>query len=276
MKQPSKVLEEPILSRDEVEALEYDTRRKYSGETAVGYSADTVSRRLVASSGDFFNRLLEIRLNLAGEHARGARVLDLGCATGTHLMELGPVLRSGVGIDFSFPLVKRACENHSVPGQERLCFLEGNARSLPFRDASFDFVYSFSSLYYMPNVNDVVREIARVLVSGGRCLLEMGNSRSLNAVVADAYPELARSFHLTVSRMKLILREAGLGIVSHRSFQILPYWGERPDWLAPALWGGWRKLFEKQIEGRMLDEWVCSLPGLRSFAFRHLFVCKKA
>ena len=31
----------------------------------------------------------------------------------------------------------------------------------------------------------------------------------------------------------------------------------------------------RRVGGRMLDEWVAGLPGVRSLAFRHLFVCRK-
>jgi len=270
-----KNLEKPFLSRDEIDGFELETRRKYSGETAIGYSADTVSKRPVAGSCDYFNRLLEIRLNLAREHARGARVLDVGCATGAHLFELAPVLQSGVGIDFSFPLIKRALENRTSEGHERVEFVEGNARTLPFRGGTFDFVFSFSALYYMPNVEEVVWEIARVLTTGGHCLVEMGNSCSLNAMVADAYPELARSFHLTVSRMKLVLLRAGLKIIGHRAFQILPFWGERPRSLEFLLKPFWKRWLEKRVGGRMIDEWVSGLPLVQNAAFRHIFDCIK-
>ncbi len=35
------------------------------------------------------------------------------------------------------------------------------------------------------------------------------------------------------------------------------------------------RLMSKRIRDKMLDEWVSSLPGLRSIAFRHLLVCRK-
>ncbi len=267
-------MEEPILGHDEVVSCEWETRRKYSGETGIGYSADTVSRRPIAGSDDYFDRLLEIRLALARELARDANVLDVGCATGIHLFDLAPGFKRAIGLDFSFPLVKRALETRTQMAAN-VDFVEGNARCMPFCDGSFDFIYSFSSLYYMPNVGEVIREICRVLAPGGRCLIELGNSRSLNAIVTDAYPELARSFHIPVSQMNKALSDAGLKAVAHRAFQILPYWGERPRrldfWLHPA----WKRRFEKCLAGRMIDEWICSFPWFRNFAFRHVFVCVK-
>jgi len=267
-------LEEPILSREQVDALENETRRKYSGETAIGYNSQAISRRPAPGSCDYFDLLLQARMDLLRGLAAGGRVLDVGCATGEHLLELGSSISSGVGIDFSYPLVKRAVESRGAGGS-RVEFVQGNARCLPFRGGCFELVYSFSSLYYMPNVGEILREIARVLAPGGRCLIEMGNAGSLGAVVADAYPELARSFHIGVGRMKKNLRDSGLRIASHRAFQILPYWGDRPQrvefWLRPF----WKRWLERRMAGRMIDEWICGLPLVGNFAFRHLFVCVK-
>ena len=268
-------MEDPILSPDEVASCETETRRKYSGETAIGYSADSVSRQPAKDSGDYFDCLLRIRMDFAGEFARGKRVLDVGCANGAHLLALAGMVRHGIGVDFSRPLIRRAREERNRAGAERVDFVVGNARSMPFRDGCFDFAYSFSSLYYMPNVEEVIREIARVLAPGGSCLVEMGNSRSLNALVADAYPELARSFHLEVSQMKKILRDAGFDIFFHEACQILPYWGDRPRriefWLRPF----WKRWFQRRLGRKMIDERVSNFPLVRNFAFRHLFLCNK-
>jgi ubiquinone/menaquinone biosynthesis C-methylase UbiE len=267
-------LEKPILSSDEVASFEQQTRRKYSGETSVDYTADSISRQ-PKDSHDYFDQLLRIRLGLAQDLAKGRRVLDVGCATGVHLLGLAPMIRQGVGIDFSGPLIRRALEEKEKAGAERIDFVEGNARQLPFLSGSFNVVYSFSSLYYMPNVEEVIAEIARVLSPGGHCLIEFGNSRSLNSVVTDAYPELARSFHITVRRMKEILRECGLEIFLHKPCQILPYWGERPDRIKFFLKPSWKRWFEKRVGSETIDERVSAWPVLRNYAFRHFFLCSK-
>lgn len=253
------------------------SERNPFGDAAIEeYSPDRISRTPRQGSRAYFDALLSLKLDAVRECPVRDRVLDLCCANGEHLLNLADGIGTGVGLDFSVPYLERAQSEKRARSARSVHFAGGDARALPFRSGSFDVVYSFSSLYCVPEVGQVLREIARVLSRSGRCVIELGNSGSLNAVVSKAYPELARTYYIGVSRMKSELREAGLVTVSHRSFQILPYWGERPEWLAPALWDGWRKLFEKQIEGRMLDEWVCSMPGLRCLAFRHLFVCTKA
>lgn len=262
------------MSRPEdVASIERDTREKYSGAS---YSPDSICRIVPQNPADFFDILLNYRLALVRECGRDAVVLDLCCATGEHLMDVVSAMKRGVGLDFSAPFVERARETKEARGIANVEFVEGNARQLPFEDGSFDLVYCFSSLYHIPRVDEVIAEIARVLRPSGVCILEMGNRWSLNTLVCNASPELATPCHHSVPEMRRMIRSAGLVVRRHRAFQILPYWGTRPRWLGLFLRGFWKRMLQRRVCGRMLDEWISNLPGLRSLAFRQFFVCGKA
>jgi ubiquinone/menaquinone biosynthesis C-methylase UbiE len=45
----------------------------------------------------------------------------------------------------------------------------GDAENLPYKDDSFDFVYSFGVVHHSPDTRKIVSEIHRILVPGGRC-----------------------------------------------------------------------------------------------------------
>lgn len=257
---------------EDVASIERDTREKYSGAS---YSADSICRGVAGNPTEYFDILLNYRLSLVREHAGNAVVLDLCCATGEHLMEMAPVVKRGVGLDFSAPFVERARKTKEARGIVNVEFVEGNARHLPFEDRSFDLVYCFSSLYHIPKVDEVIAEIARVLRPSGVCILEMGNRWSLNTLVCNASPELATPCHHSVPEMRRMIRNAGLVIRRQRAFQILPYWGTRPRWLGLFLRGFWKRMLQSRACGRMLDEWISNLPGLRSLAFRQFFVCQQ-
>ncbi len=81
----------------------------------------------------------------------------------------------------------------------------------------------------------VFRELARTLKPGARAVLDLGNARSLNAYSVRHYPDLAKQYFHTARRAAPHDREAGLVIVEHRAFQILPLWADRPGWLRPLL-----------------------------------------
>lgn len=138
-----------------------------------------------------------------------------------------------------------------------------------------DMLFSFSSLYAIPEVEKVFANIARVLKPGARCVFDLGNSRSLNQVAIRSYPDIPPTSTIPVSRMKQGLADAGLKVLEHRCFQILPLWADKPGWMSPLLHPGWKKIMKVYIGGKLLDERISSLPLLRNFAFRHLFVCEK-
>jgi hypothetical protein len=76
--------------------------------------------------------------------------------------------------------------------------------------------------------------------------------------------------------MQKTIRVSGLRIIEHRAFQLLPLWdAHRPNWLKPLLLPVWSKLMRIQIGGKILDEWTSSLPFIKYFAFRHIFICEK-
>ena len=94
------------------------------------------------------------------------RVLDLGCGAGQSLIGLAlPPDVVGVGLDRdSDALALGATWTNDVR------FVCGSGESLPFDDASFDFVFSRVALPYM-HVPTALREVHRVLAPGGRMWL---------------------------------------------------------------------------------------------------------
>jgi len=112
------------------------------------------------------------------ERGIAGRVLDLACGFGRHsvaLLEAGVDVR---GIDLSADLLMDA------PGSLAGRLARADIRHLPFRDASFDAVVNlFSSFGYFAEEDDgvVLDEIARVLVPGGRAVLDLMNPDRIRA-----------------------------------------------------------------------------------------------
>lgn len=96
-----------------------------------------------------------------------AVVLDAGCGTGSmtrHIAEL-PGLREVVGLDPSPVLLARARTNYA--GEPRMRFEQGDARNMPFADASFDAVVFHTVLCHVPGCEEAVADARRVLKPGG-------------------------------------------------------------------------------------------------------------
>jgi SAM-dependent methyltransferase len=261
----------PVRAREAGPGHDLDaaSKAKFGGEV---YSPQTISIAAGDRRGDYPSRMMEIKLRLIRECCPGPRLLDVCCSTGQQLIELMGERRVAAGVDFSMQYLQHARDAAGATAVRLAC---GNARALPFRTGSIDAAYSISSLYVIPNVGEVIDEMARVLRPGGRCLLDLGNVHSLNNIVSRAYPEFATPYHVSVRDMLTMIEAAQLRVVVHRSFQLLPMWGDRPatiKWLmAPWL----IKLLSRRLGGRMLDEWISSVPGLSRLAFRHVFVCEK-
>lgn len=99
----------------------------------------------------------------------GMRVLDV--ATGTGLVALAAAEMVGpdgtvVGVDLSPEMLAQARQK-LLPGMINISFQEGDAQHLQFSDQSFDVVLCASSLFFVPDMLQAVREWRRVLAPGG-------------------------------------------------------------------------------------------------------------
>lgn len=102
----------------------------------------------------------------------GARTLDVGCGTGYGTQMLSSRYQVCDGIDLSGEAVSYAAANHPGPR-----YHVGRADSLPFADASFDAVTCFEVIEHVPNPDEVLAEIRRVLVCDGGLFISTPNAR---------------------------------------------------------------------------------------------------
>jgi SAM-dependent methyltransferase len=99
--------------------------------------------------------------------AAARRVLDIGCGAGQTLLACAAENRTSVGVDFDFDAL-RLGGSLQLPAS----LAQATGEQLPFRSASFDFVFSRVALPYM-KIPTALAEIARVLQPGGRVWLTL-------------------------------------------------------------------------------------------------------
>jgi len=240
----------------------------------------TPSSLALKPTSRYQRHMVALRLGLIEQYGAGRDVLDLCCGTGAYLLPMLDRVRSAVAVDFSRTMLDALRAAVPATAVTRPVIVQADARQLPMADASVDAVFSFASLYYVPEVWRAIAEVARVLRPGGHAALELGARASLNTVVNRvnhrdkgwAVPE-----HIPVSEMERAVAIAGLTVVAWRSFQLLPMYGapRRLWWMYPILSGWWQAPLSVEAGGRMLDERISSLPGLRHVAFRHLVIARK-
>ncbi|MBT2661020.1 demethylmenaquinone methyltransferase [Bacillus sp. ISL-45] len=101
---------------------------------------------------------------------KGAKALDVCCGTADWTIALAEAAgKDGevVGLDFSKNMLKIGEEKLQARNLDQATLIHGNAMELPFEDNSFDYVTIGFGLRNVPDYNQVLREIYRVLKPGG-------------------------------------------------------------------------------------------------------------
>ncbi len=131
---------------------------------------------------DFLNHFLSINIDKSWRRLVGKKlkdildrkesvVLDVACGTGDLAVELQTNAAAKIiGTDFCRPMLEIAAqkngrENVSIP------YIEADALSLPFADASFDAVTIAFGLRNLANWEDGLRELLRILKRDGKLVV---------------------------------------------------------------------------------------------------------
>jgi demethylmenaquinone methyltransferase/2-methoxy-6-polyprenyl-1,4-benzoquinol methylase len=136
----------------------------------------------IAGPYDLMNRLMTAGLDqrwraLAATEAGvgpGAHVLDACCGTGDLALALaqkvGPNGRV-TGLDFSEKMLEKARDKPLPEGAAGIEWVRGDATTMPFADGSFAAATVGFGIRNLPDVDAGLRELARVVRSGGRIVV---------------------------------------------------------------------------------------------------------
>jgi SAM-dependent methyltransferase len=137
------------------------------------------------------------------------------------------------GIDISEPIVIQARSAFDNRPGARGCLqgAVGDVRSLPFRDATFDAIYSMGTIEHFDETERAVEEMARVLKPGGRAIVGVPNRydpflRPLLVTILQTAGLYGYGFEKSYSRRALrqLLENAGLEVVAETAILFIPGW----------------------------------------------------
>lgn len=128
--------------------------------------------------GDLVERLRLFVQTVSLGKAVPADILDLGCGTGVLARALARKGYRVTASDISVGMLTQAAAEGPVD-QISWIELQANWERLPFEDASFDCVVASSVLEYVEDPILVLREVARVLRSGGLMAFTVPDPASL-------------------------------------------------------------------------------------------------
>ena len=187
--------------------------------------------------------------------ASGGTVLDVGCGTGASALPaaeaVGP---SGlvIGVDLSARLLDRARAKARARGLSNVDFRQADMTSLAYPDGEFDAVVSVFSVFFVPDMEGLVRELWRMVKPGGKLAVTTWGPRIFEpaysrwqAALEWERPDLYSGFNpwdriTDVGSVQRLLRDGGVAnadVVAEESVQPLR---SAEDWWVIALGSGLR------------------------------------
>jgi ubiquinone/menaquinone biosynthesis C-methylase UbiE len=111
----------------------------------------------------------------------GLSILELGCGPASTLVpfatRLAPARLCGIDIDDDLLTIAAA---RLATAEAEAELHNGDARALPFDDASFDVVFDFGTCFHIARPQAALAESARVLVDGGLFVTETKFNQALS------------------------------------------------------------------------------------------------
>lgn len=200
---------------------------------------------------------------LAGVDLESKSVLNIGCAEPIDELQFIEKVDCWFALDNNEKVLKAA---EAVTGRRlhpdlfaKLRFVSGDATGLPFADATFDIVTSFSAIEHIPDRKKrkmSIKEMARVVKKGGYVIVTVPNRWnaawhlwSLRAM-REGRTDFGYCYNYSPLELRREMVEAGLKVIKfssdyRRTYGLVPfvpidgvlerffvYFGERMGWLA--------------------------------------------
>ena len=144
--------------------------------------------QLDRGASDESERTFRAKTGWTPEDVQGKLVLDAGCGMGRFADVVSRWGGRVVAIDLS-RAVEAAAEN--LAGRDGASVCRADLMRLPFRDASFDLIYSLGVLHHTPDCEGALRGLVRYLKPGGRLAVWLyADDGGLWAKRSDAYRRL--------------------------------------------------------------------------------------
>ena len=211
---------------------------------------------------------------LARHVLAGDDVLDVGCANGIHLADVAPRAGAAAGLDPSERMLEECGRLLAERGIDNVELRAGTAEELPYEASSFDSVYSYSTLFLVPDGRRAIAEVARILRPGGRAVLDVAGRWNLSQRHWTRWWTEQGHTGFTVFRRRELLElldDLGLRVVEMHAIGALDqvkyvHYADRFPWLERISSTG---------ERRSLDYRVSNLGPLDRFANRWYLAVEK-
>jgi len=113
---------------------------------------------------------------------KGKKILEVGVGAGTDFLQWVRLGAKAYGIDLTeegIENVKKRLKIYKLKAKE---LKKADCENIPYKDNSFDLVYSWGVIHHTPDTEKALSEIIRVCKKGGECKIMVYHRRSLVAL----------------------------------------------------------------------------------------------
>jgi ubiquinone/menaquinone biosynthesis C-methylase UbiE len=199
----------------------------------------------------------------------GANVLDVGCGTGASALPAAAAVGpdgSVLGVDLAARLLDRARAKATASGLTNIEFRLGDMTALGYPDGCFDAVVSVFSIFFVPDMEGLVRELWRMVRPGGKLAVTTWGPRIFApaysrwlAAIKEERPDLHSAFNpwdriTDVQSVKRLLHDGGVTAVEVTAEDGVQALRSADDWWVIALGSGLRWTIDQmgpQAAGRV-------------------------
>jgi len=98
-------------------------------------------------------------------------VLDLACGTGIVSCEFAKHAKSVIGLDITQEMLDEAIKKQKIENLTNIEFKIGDVEKSPYRDESFDIIFTRYSFHHFLDTKKVFDEMVRVCKNGGKIII---------------------------------------------------------------------------------------------------------
>jgi ubiquinone/menaquinone biosynthesis C-methylase UbiE len=174
-----------------------------------GFFGKLSARGMALGHRGFYKNTAKI-LNLTPDDA----YLEIGFGSGLFIKKYASHVKRIAGLDYSEDMVKLASNiNEDIVKSGKAEFKQGNVSTLPWNVNEFSAVAGIETFFFWPEPQSSLKEIFRVLIPGGRLVLEM----AYNKDDGRDHTKQVEKHNLKLysgEEMKTLLEESGFSEIS--------------------------------------------------------------
>lgn len=162
-------------------------------------------------------------LERLGGRCEGQKVLEIGCGRGVGTEII--LERFGAGEVHAFDLdpemIDIARRRLAKYGQEKLRISVGDAEKIDAADSSYDAVFDFGIIHHIPEWQNSVKEVARVLKPGGKFYFEEVTQKALDRWIYRTFLKHPTENRFTGEAFVSELEKNGIDVGGNRQYWLL-------------------------------------------------------